>query len=730
MGKAIQGIVIGIAAIVVIVIIVFAALLMVPSKPKFELKNWEVAGNGCASIEFTYSTDKPVNVVLIGPTGEEIGIAWLSAEASHDSIDMVPYGSTPVSGTYRMIVKYAGEQIAENFFTFSGAEVSIGEVSLGWSCSETLGWYVLENVSVELVNAGDLPAYCLGVGGKIGNKKIVGKLVMGCVEPGQRTVSWGDGLTFVDVAGDYTLTITADETNEEVLAERTMSIHVGADTDADGLDDGYEISNSRTNPLNPDTDGDGLSDGLEVRTYRTNPLVADTDGDGLKDGEEVTGWAITVNDTVKLVSSSPTSPDTDGDGLGDWQERSSGTDPRAIDTDEDGLSDLVEIEGWYIHVALVPFENPHHLISDAWRVAPNPTLTDSDGDGLSDGEERSVGTDPRNADTDNDSVPDRWEADADFLNPTDARDVVVPYEGNTIQGDHILMQFVNYPIGYPSSAQLRSAMIQTAFLDQVYVWMESLYGVLPYGGQKVRVIYDVQAQYIASTGSHSIVLMGAPAQGGRLGVPREDILTKGWFDGVMVLSHELSHAFTITSPNSLYQVGTPASVVESFGDFGSVYTAYRLSEFGGIYERFACIYENGLWRENGECWTLGGRGPLLLLEWYENEGAPFNQMTWDEGHPSDGTDRLFEDMLFYLQERHGWGLFRRLFDVLKLEMGRAYTTEQGMNMTVFLLSRAAGRSLTPIFQHWNFPLYIDSDGDGVSDGKEIDLWRNPFDYWS
>lgn len=506
-----------------------------------------------------------------------------------------------------------------------------------------------------------------------------------------------------------------------------------ADTDADGLDDGYEVSDSRTSPLNPDTDGDGLGDGLEVRTYKTNPLVADTDGDGLKDGEEVTGWAITVNGTIKLVSSSPTSLDTDSDGLDDRRERSSGTDPRAVDTDEDELSDFQEIEGWYIRVALVPFENPHSLISDAWRCAPNPTLTDSDGDGLSDGEEHSVGTDPCSADTDNDFVPDRWEVDADFLNPTDARDVVVPYEGNTIQGDHILMQFVNYPIGYPSSAQLRSAMIQMAFLDRVYAWMESLYGVLPYGGQKVRVIYDVQAQYIASTGSDSIVLMGAPAQGGRLGVPREDILTKGWFDGVMVLSHELSHAFTTTCSNSLFKVSIPASVVESFGDFGSVYTAYRLGEFGGIYKRFACIYENGFWKEDGEYWRLGGRGwggSLLRLEGYENEGAPFDQMTWDEYHPLDGTNRLFEEMLFYLQERYGWGLFRRLFDVLKLDVGIAHTTEQGMNMVVFLLSRAAGRSLTPIFQHWNFPLYLDSDGDGLSDGEEIDLWRNPFDPWS
>lgn len=60
-----------------------------------------------------------------------------------------------------------------------------------------------------------------------------------------------------------------------------------ADTDGDGLSDGYEVNTSHTDPLNPDTDGDGLTDGYEVNTSLTNPLVADTDGDGFSDGVEV-----------------------------------------------------------------------------------------------------------------------------------------------------------------------------------------------------------------------------------------------------------------------------------------------------------------------------------------------------------------------------------------------------------------------------------------------------------
>jgi hypothetical protein len=60
-----------------------------------------------------------------------------------------------------------------------------------------------------------------------------------------------------------------------------------ADTDADDLTDGEEISVYSTNPLNRDTDGDTLSDGDEVKIHGTNPLNADTDGDGIGDAEDL-----------------------------------------------------------------------------------------------------------------------------------------------------------------------------------------------------------------------------------------------------------------------------------------------------------------------------------------------------------------------------------------------------------------------------------------------------------
>ncbi|HMP83683.1 MAG TPA: lamin tail domain-containing protein [Verrucomicrobiota bacterium] len=60
------------------------------------------------------------------------------------------------------------------------------------------------------------------------------------------------------------------------------------DTDNDGLNDGYELFVSKTNPNHWDTDGDGLNDGWEVQ-HGLNPLSAE--GDDGRDGDpDRDGW--------------------------------------------------------------------------------------------------------------------------------------------------------------------------------------------------------------------------------------------------------------------------------------------------------------------------------------------------------------------------------------------------------------------------------------------------------
>lgn len=71
-----------------------------------------------------------------------------------------------------------------------------------------------------------------------------------------------------------------------------------------------------------------------------------------------------------------------------------------LDTDEDGLADNVEQSGWTVTIQL---SNGDVLQS---TVTSDPSVADTDGDGLDDRAELLAGSNPRNGDTDGDSVGD------------------------------------------------------------------------------------------------------------------------------------------------------------------------------------------------------------------------------------------------------------------------------------------------------------------------------------
>ena len=98
-----------------------------------------------------------------------------------------------------------------------------------------------------------------------------------------------------------------------------------ADSDDDGLPDGYEVDIVESNPLLNDTDSDGLDDIVEWNLTNTQPNNPDSDSDGLSDGAE--------NNTH---STNPNNWDSDGDMLSDYAEIfTHSTDPNNEDTDED-----------------------------------------------------------------------------------------------------------------------------------------------------------------------------------------------------------------------------------------------------------------------------------------------------------------------------------------------------------------------------------------------------------
>ncbi len=154
-----------------------------------------------------------------------------------------------------------------------------------------------------------------------------------------------------------------------------------ADTDDDGIADGDEPDFDR------DTDGDGL----------INARDPDSDNDGVRDGTE-TGVTTPLPDTD--VSAGNFVPDANPNAT---------TDPLDPDTDDGGVNDGAEDT------------NKNGRI-DAGELNPNAPNDDTpradrDGDGLTDTEEQLAGSDPDDADTDDDGVLDgaehNWNLDTD-----------------------------------------------------------------------------------------------------------------------------------------------------------------------------------------------------------------------------------------------------------------------------------------------------------------------------
>lgn len=136
-----------------------------------------------------------------------------------------------------------------------------------------------------------------------------------------------------------------------------------------------------------DTDLDGLPDFAEVYSHQTDPYVQDSDDDGLSDWTE-----------VLRHGSDPNQTDSEGDGMNDRWEVRYGLNPllddALADRDGDGVANGEE---FLLESNPSDWDTDKDGLSDGKEVhqtGSSPILHDTDGDGFDDGEEYAMNTSP------------------------------------------------------------------------------------------------------------------------------------------------------------------------------------------------------------------------------------------------------------------------------------------------------------------------------------------------
>lgn len=184
------------------------------------------------------------------------------------------------------------------------------------------------------------------------------------------------------------LTIILGNLLDNAITAVAVELYIGTDptkkdTNGDGLTDYDELFETFTDPTLYDTDSNGINDGqedfdndnlnnIEEIENGTDCYEEDTDVDGLTDGDE-----------VKIYHSDPLKADTDGDTLIDGDDVALGFDPTLPDTDFNGILDCDEKTKQTLTLYVDDDTNPIESVTVSFKgtgnINKNTSITDIKG---------------------------------------------------------------------------------------------------------------------------------------------------------------------------------------------------------------------------------------------------------------------------------------------------------------------------------------------------------------
>lgn len=208
------------------------------------------------------------------------------------------------------------------------------------------------------------------------------------------TDSDGDGFSDADEAGDANCTTHPRDLDGDGIPD-FLDVDANGDGVPDNMETGDRDDDGIPDALDPDIDGDGIANRTECGSGAS---CVDTDHDGTPDVID------DDSDGDTILDANEGSGDPDMDMIGNFQD---------LDSDGDGVMDAQEAGDG--NLATPPVQCTSEI--DPTMIAdPHPAVmldgladfvdADSDNDGLGDGDELRIGSDPCNIDSDGDGTED------------------------------------------------------------------------------------------------------------------------------------------------------------------------------------------------------------------------------------------------------------------------------------------------------------------------------------
>jgi hypothetical protein len=194
---------------------------------EFELKSWEVVGDDSyAKLELVCYSPVSVSLYLSDPNLNQIATDYISDTAMEDGSEtsllrLASYKETPIAGIYNLVVKssYPAQTLYTKGFSFSGADVNATNCAItDWTYWVYSGYYSLEELSVDVRNDGDLPAYAYKILIDIDGEEDYAYVSEPCILPGQsKTITKSFYMSGI-LSGTHTVNLTLVDADDNIQA--------------------------------------------------------------------------------------------------------------------------------------------------------------------------------------------------------------------------------------------------------------------------------------------------------------------------------------------------------------------------------------------------------------------------------------------------------------------------------------------------------------------------------